>query len=91
MEDGLFEMPGKGFNFQDVTLLFERAGVGMFLTVKMAAQSNNSFEEMESDEIIMMDDFTLQDAMTALEVLIKSCFFPAITLHLSLLRSANLA
>jgi len=26
----LFEMPGKGFNFQDVTLLFERAGVGMF-------------------------------------------------------------
>ena len=33
MEDGLptqFEMPGNGFNFQDVTHLFEQAGVGMF-------------------------------------------------------------
>ena len=29
---------------------------------------------MEPDEIIMMGDFTLQDAMSALEVLMRICF-----------------
>ena len=39
---------------------------------------------MESDEIIMMDDFTLQDAMAALEVRMQIYFFPTVTLTLQI-------
>lgn len=69
------EPPGKPFDFEDVTTLFERgvAGKAVFIVMRwwcwsFEICSYKLSKELEPNGLIFMDDFTLQEAMTALQV-----------------------
>ena len=75
-----WEMPGGGYDFQDVFDLFAEASQGVHQqTISVARDGTDldllSASEMEPEGLILMDGFTLQDAMSALEVRqMQPCF-----------------
>lgn len=62
-------LPGAGFNFEDVTDIFTEAAKSMFcLPVPLQILIPIVILEMEPGELIFMEDFTLFEAMSAFEV-----------------------
>lgn len=64
------DLPGAGFNFQDVTDIFIEAANGTCSQFNpiIALHCFAAIQDMEPGEFIFMDDFTLYDAMSAFEV-----------------------
>lgn len=75
-----WETPGGGYDFQDVSDLFLEASQGVQQHPIFVARDGTdldlfSISEMEPEGVILMEGFTLQDAMSALEVgYMRSCW-----------------
>ena len=60
-------LPGGETGFRDVTSLFLKAAAGMYLSYLQGLWSF-IWKDLEPDNLLFMENFTLQDAMGALEV-----------------------
>jgi len=70
------DLPGAHFGFEDVRSVFEDAAAGESSPVK-ARFTLISAPDMQDDQMLLMDGFSLQDAMAAFEVImclqLKQC------------------
>lgn len=62
------DLPGAHFGFGDVRSVFEDAAAGKSLPVKVRF-ALISASDMNDDQMLLMDGFSLQDAMAAFEVI----------------------
>jgi hypothetical protein len=62
--------PGASFDFRDVTSVFEDAAAGEILSVYPNNLALSEALDMDDDQMLFMDGFSLQDAMAAFEVTI---------------------
>jgi hypothetical protein len=65
-------LPGGEMEFRDVTGLFLEAAAGKYLSHLQGFFMNIHLQDMEPDNLLFMENFTLQDAMGALEVRVLS-------------------
>jgi hypothetical protein len=68
-------LPGGEMEFRDVTGLFLEAAAGKCLSYLQGLLMIIHLEDLEPDGLVFMENFTLQDAMCALEVRV---LFPAL-------------
>jgi hypothetical protein len=66
-------LPGGEMEFRDVTDLFVKAAAGKYLSHLQRLWSfGKIIKDLEPDNLLFMENFTLQDAMGALEVRVLS-------------------
>ena len=61
-------LPGGEMEFRDVTDLFLKASAGEYLSHPQGLLMIIYLEDLEPDNLLFMENFTLHDAMGALEV-----------------------